>query len=144
MRLLPVCPETAAGLGVPRDPIRLVEHGGKIALIQPSTGKDIAPAIRRMTAAFLESAGRVDAFVLKSRSPSCAVSDADVFADARSSEPCGKRAGLFAEILLGLLPGAPSADEKALLEPEGVAEFREKLFENAADLKYECAQRRVR
>ncbi|HTY07903.1 MAG TPA: DUF523 domain-containing protein, partial [Candidatus Edwardsbacteria bacterium] len=37
----PVCPEVEIGLGVPRDPIRIVESKGKRSLYQPSTGRDL-------------------------------------------------------------------------------------------------------
>jgi len=37
---LPVCPEMEIGLGVPRDPIRVVSEKGGLRLIQPSTGLD--------------------------------------------------------------------------------------------------------
>jgi uncharacterized protein YbbK (DUF523 family) len=47
VEFVPVCPEVEIGLGVPRDPIRLVtgESGdpdrGGLRLVQPSTGRDL-------------------------------------------------------------------------------------------------------
>ncbi|MEO0076738.1 MAG: DUF523 domain-containing protein, partial [candidate division WOR-3 bacterium] len=38
---IPVCPEVEIGLGVPRDPIRIVNFGGKLYLYQPTTKRDI-------------------------------------------------------------------------------------------------------
>src|SRR5439155_15209835 len=39
VRFIPVCPEIAIGLGVPRDPIRVVLKNGRKKLIQPSDRK---------------------------------------------------------------------------------------------------------
>lgn len=36
-----VCPEVAIGLGVPRDPIRLIDVGGAVHLYQPATETDL-------------------------------------------------------------------------------------------------------
>lgn len=77
---LPVCPETAAGLGVPRPPFH-VGPGEAAAVIAAdrglpdATGRDVAPrllpACRRLVALAV-AAGAVEA-VLKERSPSCGV-----------------------------------------------------------------------
>ena len=36
----PICPEIEIGLGVPRDPIKIVTKNNKQNLVQPSTGND--------------------------------------------------------------------------------------------------------
>ena len=41
VEFLPVCPEYEIGLGVPRDPIRIISVDGDLKLIQPSTNKDV-------------------------------------------------------------------------------------------------------
>ena len=38
----PVCPEVGIGLGVPRDPIRVVDADNGLELFQPATGKKLA------------------------------------------------------------------------------------------------------
>ncbi|MEO0107852.1 MAG: DUF523 domain-containing protein, partial [candidate division WOR-3 bacterium] len=68
---IPVCPEVEVGLGVPRDPIRVVSDHGDLRLIQPSTGRDITTEMQGFSERFLSSVGSVDGFVLKTRSPSC-------------------------------------------------------------------------
>jgi len=37
----PVCPEVEIELGIPRDPIRVIELDGKLRLYQPSTERDL-------------------------------------------------------------------------------------------------------
>ena len=37
---VPVCPEVEMGLGVPRETMRLEQHGHEIRLVTPKTGAD--------------------------------------------------------------------------------------------------------
>lgn len=75
----PVCPEMEIGLGVPRDPIRIVEEEGELRLVQPSSGRDVSRAMMAFAEDFLEAAGEVDGFLLKSHSPSCGFRDVKVY-----------------------------------------------------------------
>ena len=67
-RLIPVCPETAGGLPVPRKP---AERRGEAVVSR--TGRDVTAAFSRGAAAALRLAGRYGcrAALLKERSPSC-------------------------------------------------------------------------
>ena len=38
---VPICPELEIGLGVPRDPVRLVRRSGATHMEQPATGRDV-------------------------------------------------------------------------------------------------------
>ena len=69
VRWHPVCPEVAIGLGVPRDPIRVVEVKGGPRLLQPSTGKDYTKDMLQFSADHLDSLGAVDGFLLKKPLP---------------------------------------------------------------------------
>ena len=37
----PVCPEVEIGLGIPRDPVRIVKEKEEQRLVQPDTGDDV-------------------------------------------------------------------------------------------------------
>jgi uncharacterized protein YbgA (DUF1722 family)/uncharacterized protein YbbK (DUF523 family) len=107
VELLPTCPEVEIGLGVPRDPVRLVAIGGDQEsphMVQPSTGRDLTEAMTSFSNEFLSSVEPVDGFLLKSRSPSCGIKDTKVFTppkgDADRGMPVGKGAGLFARAVL--------------------------------------------
>jgi len=91
----PVCPEMEIGLGVPRDPIRVVAAGGERRLVQPSTGRDVSDAMRQFAGAFLGALGEVDGFLLKARSPSCGIKDVKVYGAADAAAPSGKAPGFF-------------------------------------------------
>ena len=126
VELRPICPELEIGLGVPRDPVNLVRAGGEVRMIQPSTGRDLTAAMRSFSDRFLDSLEAVDGFILKSRSPSCAVGDARISDD-------GKGAGLFANRVLERFPQTAVEDE-ARLQDEAVRRgFLDKVFALAAE-----------
>ena len=122
------CPEKDTGLGVPRDPVRLVRVEGRIRMIQPATGLDHTEAMTAFCQAkTAELAGTspgsprqpaglpaVDGALLKSRSPSCGIKDVKIY---RSQEP-GAMAetgpGLFGGAVAAALGGAPAEDEGRL------------------------------
>jgi len=66
-----VCPEVLVGLGVPRKPINLYKKDDRVHVIQDETGLDVTVALEVSSDEFLSTLGDVDAFILKSRSPSC-------------------------------------------------------------------------
>ncbi|MDD4156861.1 MAG: DUF523 domain-containing protein, partial [Candidatus Cloacimonetes bacterium] len=44
--LYTACPEADIGLGIPRDPIRLVSINDEVRLIQPATNKDLTDQMK--------------------------------------------------------------------------------------------------
>jgi uncharacterized protein YbgA (DUF1722 family)/uncharacterized protein YbbK (DUF523 family) len=133
----PICPEVRIGLGVPRDPIRLVRLEGArqepdqpvpALLVQPSTGLDVTRAMTEFSETFLSGLDGVDGFILKSRSPSCGLSGVKVFAEADGKSPFAHRAGLFAAEVLDRFPWAASEEEGRLLNYRLRHHFLSKLF----------------
>jgi uncharacterized protein YbbK (DUF523 family) len=131
--LRPICPELEIGLGVPRDPVRLERAGDRVRMVQPSTGRDLTAAMGSFAARFLDSLDAIDGFVLKSRSPSCAVRDGKVFHTA--SEDAGHRTGpgLFAARVLERFPRAAIEDEARLADEAVRRDFLAKVFALAAE-----------
>lgn len=123
---VPVCPETGIGLRVPRGPLRLVKSGGRIRLVRARTGQDLTARMRRFSRSFLAGL-EPDGFMLKSRSPSCAVRDAAVF-DAAGRVVAGT--GLFAAAAQARFPRLPVEDETALDRTRG--SFLERVLRAAA------------
>ena len=120
VELRPICPELEIGLGVPRDPVRLVRGDEGVHMVQPSTGRDLTRPMERFSARFLGGAADVDGFILKSRSPSCGVRDAKLGHD---SGP-----GLFAARVLDRFPHAAIEDEARLNDVRLRDHFLTKLF----------------
>jgi len=95
VEFVPVCPEMGIGLGVPRDPIRIVVSEGQMRLVQPSTGKDFSSPMEEFAASFLAGQGGADGFLLKSRSPSCGTRDVKIYNESGNLLSAAQRQGFF-------------------------------------------------
>ena len=114
VNFIPVCPEKEMGLGVPRDPIRIV--GGKDGerLVQPATGRDVTDDMIRFSESFLDTLPHVDGFILKNKSPSCGIKEAHVYAGPERGGSIGRTDGFFARSVLNRYPDMPIEDEGRL------------------------------
>ena len=113
VKILPVCPELEIGLGVPRDPIRIVSGVGGRTLVQPATGRDLTERMTTFSQNFLEKLKGVDGFILKSRSPSCGIRDTKIHG-ADQETVLERGAGVFASAVLEHFPDVAVEDEKRL------------------------------
>lgn len=124
-----VCPETAIGLGVPREPIRIVKVGEEHRLIQHTTNRDVTDEMNAFTKSFLENLVEVDGFILKSRSPTMGLKDIKVYSDvqkgARVIERC---VGFFAGAVAERYIGFPLEDEGRLINKRIREHFLSRLF----------------
>ncbi|UCZ55239.1 DUF523 and DUF1722 domain-containing protein [Bacillus shivajii] len=100
VQFIPVCPEEEIGLGTPRDPIRIVAKNKENRLMQPATKKDLTEEMTTFSQEYLHSLEEIDGFILKTRSPSCAISDAKVMSGLDKSPTIDKSAGLFGKEVL--------------------------------------------
>ena len=128
VELVPFCPELAVGLGCPRPPIELVQGEASepstvstastsstfqprgsappIRVLRVDRTGDVTDALRAACEAeadALASAGGVDGFVLKSRSPSCGL--ASPLHDMQGRET-GAAPGLWASVARERFPAA--------------------------------------
>ena len=126
---VPVCPETEAGMPVPRETMQLVKDSGKLRLMTIETRKNQTVTLMRWVKRKLKSLEQSDlcGFVLKARSPSCGVLDTERFSP--SGEKVGAGPGLFATAVMNAFPLMPVEDEERLREPA----VREKFIKLAAD-----------
>ena len=128
VEFMPVCPEVEIGLGIPRDPVRVINRKGNRKLVQPSTGRDLTSLMRSFSESYLNSLAEVDGFILKSRSPSCGLKDAKEFRDAENGIATGTGSGLFAERVLERFPGLAVEDEGRLRNFRIREHFLTKLY----------------
>jgi uncharacterized protein YbgA (DUF1722 family)/uncharacterized protein YbbK (DUF523 family) len=131
---VPVCPELEIGLGVPREPIRLVQQGSAVALVATRSDADHTQAMQRWAARrvrALESLG-LCGYVLKSRSPSCGMERVPVVSPQGIRQASGR--GVFAAALIAAAPGLPVEEEGRLHDPRLRENWIERVF----------AQRRLR
>jgi uncharacterized protein YbbK (DUF523 family) len=98
----PVCPEVNSGLGVPREPMKLVSGNGDDfwaghARMKNKKGRDVGEDVRQGSIVSLEILKRVkvDAFVFMDGSPSCGV-----YRTTLKNNRLGKPPGVFGSLLL--------------------------------------------
>jgi len=139
---LPVCPEVEIGLGVPRDPVRIILSNGKQRLVQPVSGRDLTEVMEAFCTDFLDSIVDVDGFILKFRSPSCGIKDVKVYLTATlKSAPVGKTPGFFGGAVLKKFHFLAVEDEGRLRNSRIKEHFMTKLFMLAAFRKVESEGR---
>lgn len=132
--VIPVCPEVSIGLGVPRDKIIVYKKDSEYRLSQPSTGAELTQAMVDFSERFLSNLTEVDGFVLKSKSPSCGVSNTLVYRDSKGEKFYGRYKGIFAIKVLERFKHLPIEDEKRLKDDGIRRHFLTRLF-SVADLR---------
>jgi len=125
---IPVCPEMGIGLGVPREPIRIVVSGGKRLLCQPAARKDVSREMTVYVNSFLDSLGQVDGFILKCKSPSCGIGNVKIFSGIEAHMPREKGAGFFGKEAISRFSHLAVEDEGRLKNFRIREHFLTKLF----------------
>jgi uncharacterized protein YbgA (DUF1722 family)/uncharacterized protein YbbK (DUF523 family) len=125
---VPVCPETACGLGIPREIMALEGAPGSPRLRTVWTGIDHTARLQKWARGEMKVLADIDisGFVFKARSPSCGLRDAKVF-DAK----CRVRSrgpGLFARAFMDTFPLLPVEDEGRMHDPGLRENFIERAF----------------
>jgi uncharacterized protein YbgA (DUF1722 family)/uncharacterized protein YbbK (DUF523 family) len=124
----PVCPEVEIGLGVPRDPVRIVLVNGEQRLLQSSTGLDFTEKMKSFAESFLGSLGEVDGFILKSGSPSSGFRNVKIYPTMEKSASVSRGPGFFGGAVLEKVQYIAIEDERRLLNPRIKEHFLTKLF----------------
>jgi len=128
VEFLPVCPEVEIGLGVPRDPIRIIEKQKKKYLLQPSTDRDVSQQMSSFAQQFLSEQHNIDGFLLKSQSPSCGTRDVKIYPAVIHSAAIRREAGFFGEQVLARFPFLAVEDEMRLQNPIIRHHYLTKIF----------------
>ena len=125
---IPICPEVAIGLGVPRPAIKLFSHVDSTrAIISESPMEDISLNLRKYAQRIKEEHPELCGYIFKSGSPSCGLRDVQTFDCNENPINTGK--GIFADKLCAEIKGLPTIDEKQLEIPEQ----RERFFKRVAE-----------
>jgi uncharacterized protein YbbK (DUF523 family)/uncharacterized protein YbgA (DUF1722 family) len=133
---VPVCPEVEAGMGTPREPVRLVsrDEDGVPRMLGVTSGHDWTPTMHRWARGAVRRLADEDlsGYVLKKDSPSCGLTRVRVYPPAveagRKAQAARTGRGVFAEALLAALPLLPVEDEGRLHDPRLRAAFVERVF----------------
>jgi uncharacterized protein YbgA (DUF1722 family)/uncharacterized protein YbbK (DUF523 family) len=111
---VPVCPELEIGLGVPREPVRLVGDPDSPRLVTQKTAIDHTDRMTAWTGNRLDRLGKNElcGFILKSKSPSCGIGRVKVYDE--KGRPGRTGIGIFARTVLERWPNLPVEDEGRL------------------------------
>lgn len=128
VEFLPVCPEVEAGLGTPREAMRLVTGAGVVRLVTVRSGRDVSDRLNGYAQRRLEQLAveGLCGYVLKKGSPSCGLDRVAVYDS--DGNPAGSGRGLFADALRARYPHLPIEEEGRLLDPRLRDNFIERLF----------------
>lgn len=128
VQYVPVCPEVELGLGVPREPLRLVGDPTAPRLVAVKSGIDHTEAMlawARKRVRELE-AENLCGFIFKSRSPSSGMERVKVYSGRGA--PAKKGVGLFAAVFMQHFPLVPVEEEGRLCDPVLRENFIERIF----------------
>ena len=128
VEFVPMCPEIACGMGIPREKVRQVDCGGEIRLIGYESGDDLTERMTQWANRVLpglEEEG-LCGFVLKNRSPSCAMMQNKIY--STSGKPPRRGPGFFAQQLMDYYPLLPVETSKRLQNPIMRENFIRRVF----------------
>ncbi len=124
---VPVCPEVAIGLGIPRPPIRLV---GSSDAPRAVGVKHVSLDVTDKLAAYGSRQSRqlddLSGYVFKSKSPSCGMERVKIY--QRDGVPAKSGRGIYAEAFLAGQPWLPAEEEGRLSDPRLRENFIERVF----------------
>jgi uncharacterized protein YbgA (DUF1722 family)/uncharacterized protein YbbK (DUF523 family) len=125
---VPVCPEVACGLPVPREPMRLTGDPDAPRLVTAKTGLDHTERLRVFAATRAEELAEAElcGYIFKSKSPSCGLTRVKVYGDA--GMPSLRGVGLFARAFMDRFPRVPVEEEGRLNDPKLRENFLERIF----------------
>jgi uncharacterized protein YbgA (DUF1722 family)/uncharacterized protein YbbK (DUF523 family) len=129
VEFVPVCPEMEAGMGVPREAMRLVGDPAAPRLVTIKSGLDLTGAMLEWAARRVEELAGEDlcGFIFKRGSPSSGMARVKVYPESGGS-PAMTGAGLFARAFMERFPLLPVEEEGRLGDARLRENFIERLF----------------
>ncbi len=131
--LVPLCPEMAMGLSVPREAMRLSRPAKGVAprLVTSLSGRDMTDLAEASVERLIHSLpADLDGYVLMGRSPLCGVEKVKVY--DRNGIPQAEGAGIFAARLKAARPDLVVCEAGRLSDPVQREHFVLRLFRHAA------------
>jgi uncharacterized protein YbgA (DUF1722 family)/uncharacterized protein YbbK (DUF523 family) len=123
-----VCPELETGMGVPREPVRLVRAGDDVRMLGVKSSRDHTERMRafaKRRVAALSRAG-ICGYIVKKGSPSCGMERVRTYTPAGMPAPSDR--GLFAAALMEAMPLLPVEEEGRLADAVLRESFIERVF----------------
>lgn len=128
VEFVPLCPEIACGMGIPREKVRQVDCGDEIRLIGYESGDDLTDKMTQWAERVLPGLDEegLCGFVLRSKSPTCALIQAKIFSTA--GKPPRRGAGFFSRLLMEHTPILPVETADRLQNPILRENFIHRVF----------------
>jgi uncharacterized protein YbgA (DUF1722 family)/uncharacterized protein YbbK (DUF523 family) len=125
---VPVCPEVEAGLGTPREAMRLVGDPQNPRLVTIKSGTDHTRVLKTLTTNRIAQLMELDlsGYVFKKGSPSCGIERVRLYDE--HGMPSRNGVGLFAQAFIEEFPLIPVEEEGRLCEPTLRENFIERVF----------------
>ena len=121
IQFVPVCPEVAIGMGIPRPPIQLVETDNGIEALQIDyPNKNYTEPLQAYGKQMANELEDISGYIFKARSPSCGVNSTPVLKNGIEHR---KNTGIFAKQITSILPGLPVIEETGLDTIENIQRF---------------------
>jgi len=117
MEFVPVCPEAAIGLGVPRPPIRLTGNATRpraVGIKDPDL--DVTDALEEFARQKSATTNDISGYIVKRGSPSCGMERVKIYRH-KNAMPEHKGSGIFTRIIQENLPLLPVEEEGRLNDP---------------------------
>ena len=125
---VPVCPEVAIGLGIPRPPIRLVgapDLPRAVGTVDPTM--DVTARLQAFARETIPSLGDISGYILKKDSPSCGMERVKVYSE-KGGAAQRKGQGVFARVLMDRMPLLPVEEEGRMNDPVLKENFLVRVF----------------
>lgn len=125
--LVPYCPEVAIGMGIPRNPIRLISTDqGTRAVDSVNLTDDYTERLQHYAETIAPELDALDGYVVMQGSPSCGMERVKLY--NKNMIPEKIAAGLYTEVLQRHTPALPFEESGRLSDPNLVENFVQRVF----------------
>lgn len=125
---VPLCPEVAIGLGIPRPPIRLVGSPERPRAVGTDDATlDVTDRLESYARQQVPALGGISGYILKKDSPSCGMERVKLYS-LKGGAPERTGIGVFARVLMEAMPLLPLEEEGRLNDPVLRENFVSRVF----------------
>jgi len=128
VEFIPICPDIACGMGIPRERVRQVECGDDIRLVGEESAEDWTDRMTQWGNKVLPGLAdeELHGFILKARSPSCGLQQSKIYSTKGKAPRRGP--GLFAKMMMESFPILPVESNERLQNPILRENFIRRIF----------------
>ncbi|WP_319467721.1 DUF523 and DUF1722 domain-containing protein [uncultured Pseudodesulfovibrio sp.] len=128
VEFIPLCPELACGMRIPRERVRQIDCAGDIRLIGEFSGEDWTDRMNQWADRILPGLeeDELSGFVFKSHSPSCALVQGKIH--STTGKPTRRGTGFFARRMIKHFPLLPVEASTRLHNPYTRENFLRRVF----------------